>query len=128
MAAFFSSFAGFPDSAPVPPLALLFRQSGVLRLGDRRREDVHHAWVTAYPRQSAQTIIELPRVLPDQLLHPGDPEELKIADRCRPHRVKVPEVTGFFFLHGLAPEGSRLFLPLLGVISGGNRPTSPRGS
>jgi hypothetical protein len=84
---------GFAHFAPVPPLTLLDRQSWVLRLRNRRHENIKAARIQLLPLQPTQFTIHLVRAASAELRHRLNPEQSQIFQHRRSNRDQVFELT-----------------------------------
>jgi hypothetical protein len=94
--------AGFPLPAPVPPLALFGGKKRIPRLGYGGPEDVLTTDVHLLAGNPAEPVVELDRILPRQLPHGVDAEQLKIPQHGRPDGDQIAE-TPFLNLHEKPP-------------------------
>src|SRR5882724_154549 len=86
----------FPLIAPPPPLALLRIQPWIPRLRHRRAKHVQHADILMLPRHAPQFLVQLPRVLPGQLRHAANPQQLEVPQHGGSNRNQIGELTGSF--------------------------------
>ena len=80
-----------PPSAPIPPLALLRRQSRIPRLRHRRPKGIQNANILMLPRHPSQLPVKPFRILSRKLCHAPHPEQLKIPQHRRTHRDQIPK-------------------------------------
>jgi hypothetical protein len=86
----------FPLFAPPPPLALRRIEPRIPRLRHGRAKHVQHADVLMLPRHAPQLLVELPRVLPRQLRHAANPQQLEVPQHGGSNRNQIAELTGCF--------------------------------
>src|SRR5207248_2224131 len=83
---------GLSLPAPVPPRALLCRQTRIARLGHSGAESVEHAGILPLTRRAVQPLVHPFRLLLRQLGHAADAEHLEVAQHGRPDGDQVGEL------------------------------------
>lgn len=65
------------------------------RLRDRRAKNVQTTYVDALPGGAAELFIKAPRILPRELCHAANVEQLEIAEHRGTYGDEVPKAAGF---------------------------------
>src|SRR5579863_5106350 len=87
--------ACLPFATPIPPLALLCRQTWISGLRYGRTKDIEAADVHRPLGNSAKLFVKFLRILPGELVHAGNSKQLEIAQHGRPDRHQVLQFTFF---------------------------------
>src|SRR5215467_13140323 len=77
---------GLSLATPVPPYTLLWRQSRVARLRNRRLKDIEAANVLPFSGDLAQALVHAARTRFGQLSDAANSQQLEIAKHGRPDR------------------------------------------
>src|SRR5208282_2149241 len=90
-----AAIARLSPPAPIPPLALFRWQKWIPSLRYRRPKNIQAADVLRLAGNLAELLIKLFRVLPGQLDHAGNAEQLEIAQHGRSDGNQVSQFTLF---------------------------------
>src|SRR5262249_44627849 len=85
-------FCFFPFAAPIPPLALLCRQSRIPRLRNRRAENIEHARVLPFAGHALQLAVQSRRLLLCELPYTANPQHLEVPQHRRADREQVSQL------------------------------------